>query len=482
MNIIISKWTKVGLLLALVVQMSCYKDKGNYDLTAINKITITASESDTLQINQFDTLVVRPVLQQSLEDGQDNLTYKWSVYLYNAPVTGVIDEILAETKDLEVQFGLRPDTYTLLYTVTDRNTGVSAFKKYLLQVGSTLSEGWLLISEKKSGQRDVDLLHPEGYIVPNLLSAANPGGEIPANLHTARVLTTFFGSSQDIYLLGENESLRVRYTDFTKMNAGSDWFVERPSLMKPQEYIYDMIGLNAFYIDNGHIYSNQIDFRFGVPIPGEYYFSKYFIAAQSSDAAILYDQLGKKFVRYSNKQFQRFADDPAAPFNMEDVGMDVLFGGPAPATQYSLLMKDNEDVPYVLRIHSGGQAVSKHKVDQAPQLLQATATAFSGLYYHIYYSVANKIYLLDVANNSAKLVYSFPNGTDVRALTLKQSRSSFVGFPDDNRTLAVGTYDGQEGKVYVFSIDNVGEFENQTYSQLYEGLNKPISLEYKNRK
>lgn len=482
MNIIISKWTKVGLLLALVLQISCYKDEGNYDLTEINKVTITASESDTLQINQFDTLVVRPVLQQSLEDNEDNLTYKWSVYLYSAPITGLIDEVLAETRDLEVQFGLRPDTYTLLYTVTDKNTGVSAFKKYLLRVGSKLSEGWLLISEDESGERDVDLLHPEGYIVPNLLSAANPGMEIPANLHTARVLTTFFGGSQDIYLLGENESVRVRYTDFTKINAGSDWFVERPSLMKPQEYIYDMVGSNAFYIDNGKIYSNQIDFRFGVPIPGDYYLSKYFIAAQSSDAAILYDQLGKKFVRYSNKQFQRFADDPTASFNMEDVGMDVLFGGAAPATQYSLLMIDSQDVPHVLRIHSAGLAVSKHKVDRAPQILEATAAAFSGLYYHIYYSVANELYLLDVANNSAKLVYSFPTGTDIQALTLKQSRSSFVSFPDNNRKLAVGTYDGQEGKVYVFSIDNVGEFENQTYTQVFEGLDKPISLEYKNRK
>src|SRR5690606_15991636 len=102
MNIIISKWTKVGLLLALVLQISCYKDEGNYDLTEINKVTITASESDTLQINQFDTLVVRPVLQQSLEDNEDNLTYKWSVYLYSAPITGLIDEVLAETRDLEV--------------------------------------------------------------------------------------------------------------------------------------------------------------------------------------------------------------------------------------------------------------------------------------------------------------------------------------------------------------------------------------------
>ncbi|MCA5006242.1 PKD-like family lipoprotein [Sphingobacterium bovistauri] len=482
MKIIINVWSKIGILLFIILQISCYKDKGSYDISEINKVSVLKNGSDTIKINQFDTLKVQTLVEQSLEPNSENLAYKWSVYLSNPPITGLIDEVLSESKDLNVQFWLRPDSYTLLYTVTDQKTGVSTFKKYLLQVGSKLSEGWLLISENASGESDIDLLHPDGYSIKNLLSTANPNLTIPRKLHTARVLTTMFGGSQDIFLLGESESVRVKYTDFTKINMGSDWFVEKPREIKPEEFNYNMLGANTFYIDNGKIYSNQIDFRFGVPVSGEYKLSKYFISAQSSDAGIFYDEMAKKFVNYGNKQFRQFSVVANAPFEMGNVGLDVMFGGVAPLSQYSFLMKDEQQVPYVLRIHSAGLAVSKHKVDNASKLFQASAAAFSGLYFHIYYGVGNELYLLDVANNTSKLVYTFPTNINVTSMRMKQTRSSFVGFPDNNRTLAVGTYDGQEGRVYVFSINNIGEFVESTYTRLYEGLNKPISLEYKNKK
>ena len=478
----IAIWSKIGILLFMIIQFSCYKDKGNYDLHEINKVTFVKNGSDTIKINQFENLKVETVLEQTLEENEDNLSYKWSVYLYNAPITSWVDEDLSTTKNLDVQFGLRPDLYTLLYTVTDNNTGVSYFKKYLLQVGSKLSEGWLVVSEDKEGKSDIDLLHPDGYSIKNLLSSANPTLVIPEKLHTVRVLTTFFGGSQDIYILGKKESLRVRYTDFTTINMGKDWFIEEPKVREPQEYKYDMIGANAFYIDNGKIYSNQIDFRYGVPVAGNYRLSPYFLASQSSDAGIFYDELGKRFINYSGKQFRDLINQPNAPFNMGDVGMDVMFGGVAPLSQYSFMMKDANQVPYVLRIHSAGIALGKYPINNAQKILQASSAAFSGLYFHIYYSVGNELYLLDVENNRSKLLYTFPSGVDITNIALKQSRSSFVGYGDNNRTLAVGTYNGNEGKVYVFSIDNLGEFVDQTYTKVYEGLEKPISLEYKNRK
>lgn len=471
----------LGFTLLIVFLTGCYKDKGNYDLHEINKVSILKNGSDTVQINQFGQLKVETTLAQTLVGDEANLSYKWSVFLFSSPITGVVDEVLAETKDLDVQFGLRPETYTLLYTVTDNSTGVSYFKKYLLQVSSTLSEGWLLISEEASGARDIDLLHPNGSTINNLLSTANPGESIPSGLHTVRVLTTFFGSSQNIFILGETAGMRLKYTDFTKVNVATDWFVEKNINMKPQEYSYDRLGSNAFYIDNGKIYSNQVDFRYGAALSGDYELSKYFLPAQSSDAAIVYDQKNKKFLNYSGKKFSTFSSAGNAGFDMNDVGMDVLFGGTAPSSQYSYLMKDSQQRPYVLRISNGG-SVGKYPVDQATNVLQASAAAFSGLYFHMYYSVGNEIYLLDIANNSAKLLYTMPAGESISALSLKQSLSSFVGYPDNNRVLAVGTYNGTEGKVYTFGIDNVGEISNGSYTAVYENLDKPISLTYKNRK
>jgi hypothetical protein len=92
------------------------------------------------------------------------------------------------------------------------------------------------------------------------------------------------------------------------------------------------------------------------------------------------------------------------------------------------------------------------------------------------------LYLLDPVNNISKVVFSFSDSEEITALALKQSRSQFVGFPDNNRTIAVGTYDGTKGKVYTFSVNNIGEIEGDAYTSMYDDLNKPVTLEYKNRK
>ena len=471
----------LSICVLILIFAGCFKDKGNYELHEINQVNFVKNGSDTIKVNQFDTLKLATELSQSLQENIENLSFKWSVYLYNPPITGLIDEVISIEKDLNVQFGLRPDKYTLLYTVTDKNTGVSFFKKYYLEVSTTLSEGWLLVGENKEGKTDIDLLHPNGYTVKNLLSTANPRIKLPENIHTVRVLTTFFGGSQNIFILAKNDAIRVKYTDFTKVNSVKDWYIEKPSFYKPENYVYDQMGGNAFYIDNGKIFSNQVDFRFGAPVEEDHVFSNYVFSSQSGESAVLYDIKNKRFSKYANKIVSKFNNPVDAPFDMNNIGMDLIFAGKAPSNQYNYLMRDSLNNHFVYRIHFGGP-IGKYPVNNAAKIMQATHAVFSGLYFHMYYAVGNEIYLLDIVNNISKLVYTLPQNEIITAFQMKQSFSSFVGFSDNNRTLAVGTYDGNDGKVYTFSIDNIGEFVNQTYTKLYSELDKPISLEYKNRK
>lgn len=471
----------VFLYTMLFLLVGCYKDIGNYKLKDINEITFSYGSGDTIQINQFDTLRVSPEFDQTINQSAEGLSFKWAVFLETPPVTGYVNEVLSEKRELNVQFGLSPQTYTLLLTVTDNNTGVSFFKKYRLLVNSTLSEGWLIVGEDNAGKTDIHLLHPNGKTIPNILSTANPGQDLPTYIQKVRVLTKFFGTSQDIYVLGKTDAIRVNYVNFTIVNRAADWFIEKQTVLKPQEYRYDMIGLNGFFVNNGRINSNQTDFRFGVPAFGDYYLSEYIFPAQSSDGAIVYDTIHKRFYNYTNKQFVDFSVVDGAPFNMNNVGMGIISAGPAPASQYNYLMRDDAGDFYVLRI-SYGSPVGKYPVGNAYKIKEARNFAFSSLYFHAYYSVGNEIYLLDIANNTSKLIYSFPSGEEITALRLKQTFSAFVSFSDNNRTLAVGTFNGTEGRAYTFAIDNLGEFEGGTYNLEYENLDKPVFLEYKNKK
>ncbi|WP_160366839.1 PKD-like family lipoprotein [Sphingobacteruim zhuxiongii] len=470
----------IAFLMIIFLCQSCYKDKGNYDTTEINEISFEKIGSDTVQVSQFDTLSVQTLLKHTMGNN-DDLAYKWSVYDFNPPISGGTNETLSTSKDLAVICGLGPGNYTLLYTVTDNKTGVSFFKKYFLQVSSAFSEGWLMIGEGSDAKRDLHLLNPSGQIVRDIYATANPGTELPKGAHTVRVLTTFFGGSQDIYILGEDDAVRVFYTNFMKLNSLKDWYIELPKENKPLNIMYDQIGFNVMFISNGMMFSNQINTRYAAALPGNYNFSKYFLPFPSSEGAVVYDVTAKRFFLLNGKRVNAFADSETAGFNMNNVGMTPLFGGPAPSSQYSFLMKDNAAIPYVLRISTSG-AVSKTKVDQAEEISKATQMVFSGLYFHAYYAVGNKLYLLDIANNKSTLVYQFSTAERISTMSLKQSTSQFVGFPDNNRTLAVGTYDGSKGKVYTFSIDNVGTFVGGEHTMLFDNLEKPITLQYKNRK
>lgn len=471
----------INFLMLIVFFQSCYKDKGNYDLSEINEISLQRNGSDTIIINQFDSLKIQPIINQTMGKEDADLSFKWSAFNYVAPITGGTDVILSDSRDLNVLCGLGPNTYTVLYTVTDNKTGVSSFKKYYLQVNSAFNEGWLMIGEKSTGKRDIHLLNASGQIVTDIYATANRGMELPEGAHTISVLTTFFGGSQNIFILGENDAVRVFYTNFTKLNSLKDWYFEMPKVSKPQQIMYDQVGSNTMFMNNGMLYSNQVDTRFGVALPGDFDFSEYFLPQQSFEGALVYDQKGKRFYSINRKVINTFASNPTAAFDMNNVGMTPLFGGPAPSNQYNYLMLDEMEDPYVLRVNFAG-AISKNKVDLAQNIHGATHMVFSGLYFHAYYAVGNKLYMLDIANNKSNLVYEFPSGEEISALALKQSQSSFVGFPDNNRTLAVGTYDGSQGKVYTFSIDNIGLFVNNTFVNLYDKLDKPITLKYKNRK
>lgn len=470
----------IALSWIILILHSCYKDKGNYDISEINKVSILKVGSDTISINQFDSLRVNTQIEQTLHQGTENLSYKWTVFYNKAPAFGLVDQQLAETKDLDVQFGLEPADYNVLYTVTDKNTGVSVFKTYFLQVSSILSEGWLMVGENAQGQSDMHLLHPDGHVVSNILSSANPGLTIP-KLHTSRVLTTMFNGAQHIYVLGSDNGFSVNYNTFVKLNEAANWFVETPAVNRPMEVRYDYTGINQFYVDNGVFYSNQESFRYGTPVAGNYYISRYFFQATSGEQAIIYDELNKRFYNSFNKRYNNFAPSANNAFDMNNVGMDVLFGGHGPDNRYHYLMKDAQQIPYVLVVDAAS-SVAKYRVDQGAKVLQSTQAVFSGLYMHMYYTVGNELYMLDIPNNASRLLYTFPADQQATALTIKSSGSMWVGFGDNNRTLVVGTYDGTKGSAYVFAIDNLGGITDNTYSYIYENIDKPIAFEWKNRR
>lgn len=474
----------IALFFALV--SSCSKDKGNYDLVPINEIKITDKEPDNIQIFQFETLKINPVIEQTKGTNEDKLIYSWSTYLTANPPTSFP---LGNSKNLDARIEVKPGKYTILFMVKDTETGVSFFKEYKMEVTTRLGEGWLALEDMPNGKQEISMINIAGEVMHNLYGNANIGQVLPDNCHTIKVLNTAYGL-QNVFILGETNAVEVDYISLKKFEEFKAWFYTPPTTINIQNYFYGALGASGFIINNDELYSlsflNANDrLKFGAPIKGDWKISNFAFPHTYSDYTLLYDTKNQRFLRHLSSAITTLSNPAGSAFDPNNVGKQLVFGGPSSGNFYNCLMKNNnDDKYYVYRVNSAYNAsiiaTDKYDVEDAPEIKNAKFFASSGLYLHIYYAVDNKIYLLDIPAKKSRLVYTFPTGTEITAIKLKQSTNLIVYYPDNNKEFVAATYQGGQGKIYKFTISNTGDFSGNTFTKEYIGFNRVKNLEYKN--
>lgn len=475
----------LSLLTALIA--GCYKDKGNYDLSDINVLTLSGSIPDTIRILQMDTLRISAIVDQSIPVSEEKLRYKWSLFTW--PNATAAEIVLGTSKDLKVAISSKPEIYALLLKVTETETGVDYFKRFYLQVNSILSEGWMMLEDRPDGHPDAAILTPAGDIFRDIYRGANEGELLPANAGAIRILNSL-RIGQSVFILTPDNGIEVDYAGFKKFGEAKDWFFQAPEVIKPEGYIYTKMGVTAFFLNNGftHIYAffNEGAPKLGAAQKGNWRISKYMMPNLSSDYMYFYDDLNQRFLSHSSATISGFSNPAGSAWDMNNVGKQLVYAGPGINTFYNCLMKNNyEDKFFVYRVNQGAAvpAAEIYEVLNAPGIATGKFFQSSGLFLHMYYASGNNIYLLDIPAQTARLVYSFPAGAEITAMELKQSPTSLV-FPytEDNRQLVAATYEGGEGKFYSFSIGNTGDFINNSYSKVYTGFGRIRDLEFKYRK
>ncbi|SEN55398.1 PKD-like family protein [bacterium A37T11] len=477
-NIFYSGIAAISLLVS-----SCYKDKGNYDLHPINVISASSVLGDTITVQQFDTLKVSTILTQTAKVSESTLQYRWSAFL--TPNGGTNYE-LGNEKDLKISVGLHPGNYILLYTVTDPNTQVSYYKEFQLYVNSKLSEGWLVLERKPDGTNDIAIVTPESNIIHDLYRTANTD-LLPKNTKSVRVLNA--NLVQQIFAYGEKDAVQVDYASFSKINGLHDWFYQSQLPGYIQAHAYTKYAYGAFMVlaDEFYVDINIPTFvtKYGAPIRGNWKISPFLFPKQFMGQCFVYDTKNQRFLSHENGFLNGFSNPDGAAFDMNNVGKELIYGGQSISGFYNCVMKDNSGRGrYVYRINTAGTiaAAEKYDVSDAINIADAQFFASSGLYLQIYYTVSNRIYLLDIPARKSRLVYTFSEEAQITAFKLKQAFGAFVLYPDNNRSICVATNENGEGKLYTFSITNTGDFYNQTYEHVYSGFNAIIDIDYKNRK
>ena len=152
----------IYLLLVVGLFSSCFDDKGNYDYTDINEVTISGfSENIYSVISYIDTLRIEPEIQGTLSSNENDFEFAWKIIPENLDFSQVEegeDFIVGQEKNLSLPITLKAGKYICFYLVKDKASGVTYKHKFELQARTTTSEGWLVLSNNGANDARMDVV------------------------------------------------------------------------------------------------------------------------------------------------------------------------------------------------------------------------------------------------------------------------------------------------------------------------------------
>jgi len=337
----------------VVLFYACKKDKGAYDYTDPNAITITTDmanvdplvviTNDSIVVKQNDSLKVNVILVQTKPS--NDLAFEWTVVQNAGNIQNPAQYLLGNTQQLKTKIILQPNLYKLVLKVTDKATGVSFYKFYWLNVDTSPwgGEGWVVLQDQPANNGcDISVITTRdgatpGMIYSNVYSLANNGNKLPVGTYKVNAINYAPALRiQKVSFFYPNGGLQVRSTDFADSSLHSSWFLVQPSTINLQLNGQMNGGQYEYQINNNQLYYRAVNatsiqappIKFGAPVLGTWTLSP--LVANNSGSEYyytLYDQANKCFLLYNAQ------GGTLIPTNRPDVANShfVPYAGPATA-------------------------------------------------------------------------------------------------------------------------------------------------------
>jgi PKD domain-containing protein len=324
-NMNMKKVLKYFILSILVISAiwSCKKDKGNYDYSDSNVITITTDmanvnpavvvTNDSIVVKQNDTLIVNILISQTKPS--NNLSYEWIITQTAANIGNPGQYIVGNSQQLKTKIILVPNLYRLVVRVTDNTTGVSFYKFYSLNVDTPPwgGEGWVVLQDQQNGC-DISVITTRdgvsaGTIYSNVYSLANNGFKLPTGTNKVNVINYLASLRiQKVSFLYPNGGTQVKSTDFADSSYHTSWFLTPPSTYNFQSNGQVSGGQYEYLFNSNQLYYRRVNsitlqtppIKFGAPVLGTWTLSPFVINNAGSESYFtLYDQANKCFLQYN---------------------------------------------------------------------------------------------------------------------------------------------------------------------------------------
>ncbi|HEY8387717.1 MAG TPA: PKD-like family lipoprotein, partial [Parasegetibacter sp.] len=221
------------LVILAITLVACMKERGTYNHIKINEIYIDTIRPVTVQLG--GKLEITPEISQSIEEGEDNLEYVWYWYKFGFTQS----DTLSRERNLDITVPMRTDlgSYTTVFKVYDKNTGVSSKWTFNVTVTAAAAEGVLVLSNL-DGNAELGILNTAKNYVGSLYYDANGEhpGKNPVYVGFTKVNAVPYLNAILIMCDDGNGGVVAHHMDFVKKYDYKKYFFVPPSNIKPQRY------------------------------------------------------------------------------------------------------------------------------------------------------------------------------------------------------------------------------------------------------
>lgn len=502
-------------IMMLLLFVSCYEDKGNYDYTELDEVSIdtmaTGMQSE-YALMRFDTLRLSPrIIFRGSEVTDDNLApldYLWIIFSATTGAgSNTVIDTLGYERNLCAPITRTGGNYLVQLVVTNRNDGIRQFFRIPISVSEVFDGGWMVFYERAdhSGYSDLALVFNPwtklnvnyNRYYTNLYETTN--GELLQG-HPVRCMdiavslasgNNYVGLCTDYTLVGVSENGIEKALEF------NEFFHQAPSIMKPTWYGQHGSGVmsgqsSEVLINDNHIYTNTYSYsategrntRFGVPKFDEGIGQ---LAAWNAEVPntlyygiVVYDQTFQcfRYAAYNSAQLEVFApqDLGSAAFDINNTGMNFVMADWGKGTSqgvglrpYDYIIMEKNGERYLALTNFSSSTPTDNNIgvglypmkSLCPDINESTTMASSHVGNFIYYGAGSKLYNFAYdSKQQASVAWEAPSDDeDITCVRImKYYHGTIYGYgmvPKSDNLVHIATWNEktQKGHLYQYLIN-----------------------------
>lgn len=539
---------KLSYILTLPVlasaMTSCYEDKGNYNYSESEKITIALTPDDTenmrIAVMKGDEYIeLNPTVKSSIageiDETNPNYEFGCKINYKHQDETGAeyrwYDINPDKTKNIKYLPTIPASDYTLWYTVKNKETGVVTSVTCPIKIISTTFEGWMVLSNNGADNKTrLDMIFTDSKGVERVSKDIFEGDTPEMHDATALVINpTKTRAGDQIFALGHSGGYRLNETtlqttladnikvfDFLVTNTPGEVVAWSPIpggyAGGPMSRVCVTSEGNAHANHMGYQANAAFEYPMNTDYPGHdplYKVAPYIGTSQyrpsTTNCALFYDITNKRFMGYDYKLEGRenrvlfTLNDPSDRKFSFNTGMDLIDMESTKFLQgvvFSVL-QDNSGQRHVYAINMAGERINNSFVQQnaydnitASDFNTATDYAFHSQYPFMFYCRGNKVYCYNLETRKITDTLVLDGSETVTKVKFNLFQSTDLtwlsdqsdAFMQQQHNLIVASTKGGEdsGIVRFYEISTTGQM---TFIKEFTGLGeKIVDVTYRERK